>query len=85
MKHASGYYLNTYGRGVDVFVIFNEANDEPTEKELGIICDIVENALNVELDNHVNLTMICKTIQARIEDTNLNCVQASVQVIAQLL
>lgn len=35
MKHASGYYLNTY--------------------------------------------------QARIEDTNLNCVRASVQVIAQLL
>lgn len=83
MEHATGYYLNVYGRDIDIFVIFNEPNRKPTLREIGIICKIIEDALGEGRDKTRTLYSVRREIREQIEATGLKCVQYGVQVIAQ--
>lgn len=85
MEQATGYYLNVYGRDVDIFIIFNEPNKKPTLREISIIGKIVEDALGEGCDKTRTLHAIREEIKGRIEATNLKCVQFGVQVIVQNL
>lgn len=85
MKAAVGYYINIFeysllGReGKDVYIIFNEANQEPTSEEVELIQSEVENVLreNVNYDVHELKEMICETV----ESLGCECVSYGVQVI----
>ena len=74
MHVAFGHYLNVfdlYGKK-DVFIIFNEANSKPTEKELDILHKLVEEELEKEPSG--------MTLQEAIESSGLECVDFGVQV-----
>lgn len=73
MKMASGYYLNVYGNGRDVFVIFNEPNSEPSAEELTALAALVEREIEKP---HTDAKL-----REIIEDTGLKCVEYGVQVI----
>ena len=83
MEQATGYYLNVYGRDVDIFIIFKEPNKKPTLREINIISEIIDEALGECCDEIRTLHTIRAEIKERVEATNLKCIQYGVQVIVQ--
>ena len=74
MKRASGYYLNVFGKnGLDLFVILNEANDQPTLDEYEILYELMEQEVIKGSSEEV--------IKEVIELSELNCVAYGVQVL----
>lgn len=84
MEQATGYYLNVYGQGYDIFIIFNEGNDEPTIEELSVICDLVEQAVTEGIPDADVLGSFRDKLMTRIESTELPCVEFGVQIIMAL-
>ena len=76
MTRASGYYLNVFGeKGLDLFVILNEANDQPTMDEYDILYEIME--------QEVYKGSSAEVIKEEIELSELNCVAYGVQVLCR--
>ena len=77
MEVASGYYLNLFdpNGGRDVFVIFNEANSQPTGEELDTLAELIERELEKDPSG--------ETLQDAIEDSGLECVECGVQIRAE--
>lgn len=84
MKHATGHYLNVFGQGYDIFVIFNEANDVPTTDDFAKIGEVVEQAITSGIPDEDALGSFRNKLERLIEDTELPCVQCGVQVIFAL-
>lgn len=79
MEAASGYYLNLYDNkygswdaGRDVFILFNEANSEPTGDELNALIVLVEQELEKNPGG--------ETLQEVVENSGLECVAFGVQI-----
>ena len=72
---ATGHYLNLFSADgtLDVFVIFNEANSEPTVEEI--------DKLQTLVDQHIIGNASEKALEKLIEDTGLECVKYGVQVL----
>ena len=83
MGSATGYYINVYGNGVDVFVIINEANDEPTTKEINQITEMVEYAIENNLPLRKNREEFIQETLDWISESGLNCVQYGIQILMQ--
>ena len=83
MGSATGYYINVYGNGVDVFVIINEANDEPTTKEINQITEMVEYAIENNLPLRKNREEFIQETLDWISASGLNCVQYGIQILMQ--
>lgn len=77
MQVASGCYLNLFDSDGerDVFIIFNEANSEPTIGELDILTELVEHELEKRPSR--------ETLERVIEGSGLECVKCGVQVLAK--
>ena len=79
MDSATGFYLNVFDNkerswheGKDVFVIFNEANSEPTAEELEVLIQLVERELDKDPTGN--------SLEEAIEDSGLKCVLNGVQI-----
>lgn len=86
MTVALGYYLNLYqvseGIEKDVFIIFNEPNDMPTQEE----CEEIEKKLEKYIaKKSISLKSLKNQIRADIESMNLKCAEWGFQVIVQNL
>lgn len=77
MQVASGCYLNLFDCSGerDIFIIFNEANSEPTSEELNTLTELVE----CELEKYSSKEILKKII----EDSKLECVKFGVQVLTK--
>lgn len=81
---ANGYYMNIYKNYTfDLFIIFNEANSEPTKAEINALQYIVEE----EMENE-NLLKDRKEfashLQRVIEETEFDCVEYGVQILIKV-
>lgn len=83
MGCATGFYINVYGNGVDVFVIINEANDEPTTTEINKITEMVEYAIENNLPLSKSRADFIQSTLDWISDSGLNCVQYGIQILMQ--
>ena len=83
MGCATGFYINIYGNGVDVFVIINEANDEPTSKEVAKIEELVEYAIVNNLPLSKNRAEFIQSTLDWISSSGLNCVEYGIQILMQ--
>lgn len=83
MGCATGFYINVYGNGVDVFVIINEANDEPTSTEVAKIEEMVEDAIENNLPLCKNRTEFIQSTLDWISGSGLNCVEYGIQILMQ--
>lgn len=85
MESASGYYLNLFQEkpALDLFVIFNEANPEPTGEELTKIQDLLETMISEGALEQPRLFEfeIRRNLALAIENTGLPCVEWGVQVV----
>lgn len=82
MKSASGYYLNVYEEyGVDIFIIFNEANTEPTTAEFTAIESVITREVAEAKKSKMDYPVLKKKIESAIEDLNLDCIAFGFQVI----
>ena len=73
MEIARGFYINIYDEyEKDVFVLFNEVNDEPTIEE----CDVIHHIIEKE----IKTVCTAERLQEVIEDISLNCTTFGVQV-----
>lgn len=81
---AFGYCLNVFPAdtlsNLDIFIIFNEPNDEPTKEEIDIITDKIKNILKTDKHLDLNLPSEAK-IFTEILRTKLNCIRFGFQVV----
>lgn len=83
MGSATGFYINVYGNGIDVFVIINEANDEPTTTEINKIAEMVEYAIENNLPLSKSRADFIQSTLDWISDSGLNCVQYGIQILVK--
>lgn len=82
MKTATGNYMNVYDDlrgGLDIIVLFNEANSEPTSEEISIL----ENLIAKEVGKQGDVSGLRRHLTDIIEASGLDCVEFGVQVIVQ--
>lgn len=82
MTTATGNYLNVYDDlrgGLDIFVLFNEANSEPTSEEISIL----ENLITKEVGKQGDVPGLRRHLTDIIEASGLDCVELGVQVIVK--
>jgi hypothetical protein len=81
---AFGYCLNVFpadtSSNLDIFIIFNEPNDEPTKEEIDIITDTIKKILKTNKKLDLNMTSEVK-IYTEILRTKLNCIRFGFQVV----
>lgn len=81
---AFGYCLNIFPAdtlsNLDIFIIFNEPNDEPTKEEIDIITDKIKKILKTNENLAPNLSSEVK-IYTEIIITKLNCIKFGFQVV----
>lgn len=82
MKTATGNYMNVYDDlrgGLDIIVLFNEANSEPTSEEISIL----ENLITKEVGKQGDVPGLRRHLTDIIEASDLDCVEFGVQVIVK--
>lgn len=81
---SNGYYMNIYKNyKFDLFIIFNEANSEPTKSEIVALQYIVEE----EMENKnllKNRKEFVSHLQQVIEETGFECVEYGVQILIKV-
>ena len=82
MKTATGYYMNVYDDfrgGLDIIVLFNEANTSPTSEEIFVLENLIAN----EISKQGDVPGLRRHLADTIEASGLDCVAFGVQVIVQ--
>lgn len=81
---AFGYCLNVFPAdtlsNLDIFIIFNEPNDEPTKEEIDIITYTIKKILKTNKNLYLDMPSEAK-IYTEILRTKLNCIKFGFQVV----
>ena len=74
-----GYYLNIFApRSYDVYIIFGEANDEPTPYEVAEIEAAIIPILN---DDTLDISEKRAAGETKLDDINLNCMEFGYEIV----
>ena len=82
----TGNYINVTeenkdGNRMDVFVILNEPNDKPIQKENQEIADITENIIKDYSCHKMSVEDFTNELQETLEEEPLNCTKLGVQIL----
>lgn len=67
---ATGNYINEFDEWYDVYVILNEANDDPTPAEVDSISEVIKYHASQDYDSNAALE---NAIMIHLEGMDINC------------